>query len=37
VVIDRQFAREVARAYQRWLVFKLRSQGQSIEGLRVNL
>jgi hypothetical protein len=37
VVIDRQFGREVARAYQRWLVFKLRSEGRSIEGLRVNL
>jgi hypothetical protein len=37
VVIDQQFAREVARAYQRWLVFKLRSEGRSIDGLRVNL
>jgi len=37
VVVDRQFGREVARAYQRWLVFKLRSEGRSIEGLRVDL
>lgn len=37
VVVDRQFGREVARAFQRWLVFKLRAEGRSIEGLRVNL
>ena len=37
VVVDRQFGREVARAYQRWLAFKLRSEGRSIDGLRINL
>ena len=37
VVVDRQFGREVARAYQRWLVFKLKAEGRSIDGLRVNL
>lgn len=37
VVVDRQFGREVARAYQRWLSFKLRVEGRSIDGLRINL
>ena len=37
VVVDRQFGREVARAYQRWLAFKLRAEGRSIGDLRVNL
>jgi hypothetical protein len=37
VIVDRQFGREVARAYQRWLAFKLRSEGRSISNLRINL
>lgn len=37
VVVDRQFGREVARAYQRWLRFKLKAEGRSIADLRVNL
>lgn len=37
VVVDKYFGREVARAYQRWLSFTLKSKGGSIDNLRVNL
>jgi hypothetical protein len=37
VIVNREFGREVARAYQRWLSFKMKSQGAGISNLRVNL
>ena len=37
VVVNREFGREVARAYQRWLSFKMKAAGGGIDNLRVNL
>lgn len=37
VVINREFGREVARAYQRWLSFKMKAAGSGLGNLRVNL
>jgi len=37
VVINETMAREVARAYQRYIVYKLRAQGSDIRSVRVSL
>jgi hypothetical protein len=37
VVVNERYALEVARGYQRLVVYKLRSEGRSIDSVRVNL